>query len=102
MKRTLVLLIACLLVLSACSPSSTASEVSQDPLPEPSEESQEAVAQEPTTEPVPTQETETEEEIVEEEDAGGVTGQFEIFNPYQEFSEEEMTDLGAADFSGTD
>jgi len=102
MKRTLVLLIACLLVLSACSPSSTASEVSQDPLPEPSEESQKAVAQEPTTEPVPTQETETEEEIVEDEDAGGVTEQFEIFNPYQAFSEEEMTDLGAADFSGTD
>ncbi len=39
MKRTIILLIACLLVLTACSPSSTVSEVSQDPLPEPSEES---------------------------------------------------------------
>jgi hypothetical protein len=97
MKRTLILIVACLLVLAACS---TGSEVNQDPPPEPSVESQEAAAPEPTEEP--TQVTETEEETEEVEDVGDIVGQFEIFNPYQAFSEEEMTALGAADFSGTD
>jgi len=100
MKRFLMLLVACLLVLSACSPSSTGSEVNQDPAQGISTESQEAAAPEPTEEP--TQEPETEEEAEEVEDVGGTVKQFEIFNPYQAFSEEEMTALGAADFSGTD
>ncbi len=100
MKRTLILIVACLLVLAACSSNSTSSEVNQDLPPEPSVESQEAAAPEPTEEP--TQVTETEEETEEVEDVGDIVGQFEIFNPYQAFSEEEMTALGAADFSGTD
>jgi hypothetical protein len=99
MKRTFILIVACLLVLAACSPGS---EVNQDPPPEPSAESQEAAAPEPTAEPDPTQVTETEEETEEVEDVGDSVGKFEIFNPYQAFSEEEMTALGAADFSGTD
>jgi hypothetical protein len=87
-------------VLSACSPSSTGSEANQDPAQEISTESQEAAAPEPTEEPA--QEPETEEEAEEVEDVGGIVEQFEIFNPYQAFSEEEMTALGAAGFSGTD
>ncbi len=101
MKRTLVLIIACLLVLSACSPKDTGSEVNQDPPPEVSAESQETAAPEPTEEE-PAQEIEAEEETEEPEDVGSTVEQFEIFNPYQAFSEEEMIALGAADFSGTD
>ena len=100
MKKTLILIVACLLMLAACSSNSTGSEVNQELPPEPSVESQEAAAPEPTDEP--TQVTETKEETEEVEDAGDIDGQFEIFNPYQAFSEEEMTALGAADFSGTD
>ena len=100
MKKTLILIVACLLVLAACSSNSTGSEVIQELPPEPSAESQEAAAPEPTEEP--TQVTETKEEAEEVEDVGDIVGQFEIFNPYQAFSEEEMTALGAADFSGTD
>ena len=100
MKRTLILIVTCLLVLAACSSNSTGSEVNQDPPPEPTVENQEAAAPEPTEEP--TQAPETEEETEDMEDVGGIVEQFEIFNPYQAFSEEEMTALGAADFSGTD
>jgi len=100
MKRILVLLITCLLVLSACSPKTTDSEVNselpQDVSSESSEDSDSAPAAEPesTAEPVPDEESETEQ--------AEQIGQFEIFNPYQAFSEEEMISLGAADFSGTD
>jgi len=100
MKRLLVLLITCLLVLSACSPKSTSSELSQDVSSGSSEDSSSEPTSEPksTAEPAPTEEPETEQT----EDVGGVAEQFEIFNPYQAFSEEEMISLGAADFSGTD
>jgi len=96
MKRILVLLITCLLVLSACSPKTTGSELPQDVSSESSEDSDSAPAAEPesTAEPVPDEESETEQ--------AEQIGQFEIFNPYQAFSEEEMISLGAADFSGTD
>ncbi len=73
MKRTLII-VAWLLMLAACSPSSTSSDVNQDPLPEPSTESQETAALEPTVEPVPVQVTGTEEEaeeVVDGEDSGG-------------------------------
>ncbi len=100
MKRTLVLLIACLFVISACSPNSTGPEVNLDPPQEVSAESEEEPAPAPTEEP--TQAPETEEEAEEVEDVGGIVEQFEIFIPYQAFSEEEMIDLGAAGFSGTD
>lgn len=71
-----------------------------DPPQEVSAESEEEPAPAPTEEP--TQAPETEEEAEEVEDVGGIVEQFEIFNPCQAFSEEEMIDLGAAGFSGTD
>ena len=104
MKKILVLLITCLFVLSACSPKSTGlevnSELPQDVSSESSEESASVptTEPEPTVEPVPTEETETEQA----EEVGGIVEQFEIFNPYQAFSEGEMISLGAANFSGTD
>jgi len=100
MKRILVLLITCLLVLSACSPKSTSSELPQDISSGSSQDSSSEPTSEPesTAEPAPTEEPETEQT----EDVGDVGEQFEIFNPYQAFSEEEMISLGAADFSGTD
>jgi len=92
MKRILVLLITCLLVLSACSPKPTSSEVnSEQPQAVSSESSEEPASvptteSEPTVEPVLTEETETEQAEV----VGGIVEQFEISNPYQAFSEEEM------------
>jgi hypothetical protein len=88
-------------VISAYSPNSTGPEVNLDPPQEVSAESEEEPAPAPTEEP--TQAPETEEGKAEEvEDVGGIVEQFEIFNPCQAFSEEEMIDLGAAGFSGTD
>ena len=104
MKRTLVFLITCLFVLSACSPKPTGSEVKselpQDVTAQNSEDSASAptAEAEPTVEPVPTEESEVEQT----EEAVGNIEEFEIFNPYQAFSEEEMISLGAADFTGTD
>lgn len=96
MKRILVLLIACLLMLSACSSKLAGSEVNSDLPQDVSSESSEDSISAPTSEP------ESTAEPVPTEQSGGIGEQFEIFNPYQAFSDEEMISLGAADFSGTD
>ena len=101
MKKNLVLFLILIVLASACAQQ----PVQQESDPAPQEEQSAAPAGEEPVEKAAPEPTAAEEPEIEEEPPTAEEGQvegFEIFNPYQALSEEEMVALGAADFTGTD